>query len=77
MVWDAGLTDWRLRRDNGTINSVGSERYGAMGRNLSLYAETRGSEEFYTEWVVSLSPSAVGVGCVECSGNTSHKFLWQ
>ena len=48
-----------LRRNNGTINSVGSERYGAMpvGRNLSLYTETRVSEGLSTEWMLSVSPT--------------------
>lgn len=53
------------------LGPVGSERYGAMGRDLPLYAETRVSEEFYTEWVMSLSPSAVRAGCVECGRNTN------
>jgi hypothetical protein len=61
-----------LRRDNGTINSVGSERYGAMGRKLSLYAETGVSEGFSTEWMLSVSPSSEFCSCGVC-GNTN----WQ
>lgn len=78
--WNARLTNWRLRRENGTIDLVGSERYGAMGRNRSLYTETRVSERFYTERILSLSPSTVRVGRGNVAGRLTgrcYKFLKQ
>ena len=62
--WCAGLTDSRLRtQERQRINSVGSERYGAMGGKLSLYAETGVSEGFSTEWMLSVSPSSEFCSC--------------